>query len=57
MKATAKMYYGTYQNELKPESKVTETPFANLTEEERKKLGKQLTDRFMKKAGFSPAPG
>ena len=45
------MYVVAYEGE-----KRTETPFEELPEEERKKLGRKLTDRFMERAGFSPAP-
>lgn len=37
--------------------KRTETLFKDLSPEEKKKAGKQLTDAFMKRAGFSPVPG
>lgn len=46
------LYLVTYEGE-----KRTEILFKELSEEEREKAGKRLTDRFMERAGFSPAPG
>lgn len=46
------LYLVTYEGE-----KRTETLFKELPEQEKKKVGQQLTDKFMKQAGFSPAPG
>ena len=34
-----------------------EIPIEKLTKAERGKLGKEMTDRFMKRAGFSPVQG
>lgn len=46
------LYLVTYEGE-----KRTETTFKELPDPEKKKLGQQLTNKFMKRAGFSPAPG
>lgn len=46
------LYLVTYE-----EKKRTEILFKELPEEEKKKLSSQITDKFMQRAGFSPAPG
>lgn len=46
------VYLVTYEGD-----KRTEALFKDLSTEEKKNAGKQLTDAFMKRAGFSPVPG